>query len=511
MVKSRTIISSIAYFSCSKVFGYFFIFVLLLALLVTNNTQHMADRMFWLDEVNSFLTVIQPFWEIPKHASLSSGEMQPPLFYWFGHLVANAGTDPLTLRSVPFFFYVIMIGFSIFAIRELQFAARIFLCFVLIMSPYGAYATTEFRPYALAALSILISSVLLHRAIKQPCKWLSAMLYGLAALTLQYSLSLNCFVFGLQMLFLGVHISYVCLKEGFKQTLTKYKPLMIVSVLLCIEYALFLNIIWQIGNSLYQPPPFHLLNYIKAIQENGKIILTKIMLIRSWTSSVAIACFLLGFIIGLRRHGWITAYLIMLLGGQLLFSTFMTFSRITWYSQRYFVASYIAFALLCALGAEYLFQRIGRKPTIILLICLLGTTLPVSGKTFLTSLKTPDFNPTIEAVEALRCNDRPTMVLGDPGYINSVPMYAYRNDPLIMAPDQQTDLNEKILQAASEKYCFILEEYPQYTYYKGKAYKILSQLPGYTQKKYSIKPGRHVPNSAWVFTPIGVESNIHKQ
>jgi hypothetical protein len=510
MARSRKILSFISDFLCSKVFRYLFIFVLLLVLLVTKNAKHMADRMFWLDEVFSYLTVIQPFWEIPKHASLDAQQMQPPLFYWFGHLAANVSTDPFTLRSVSLAFYVIMIGFIIFALRELQFAARIFLCFVLIMSPFGAYATTEFRAYALAALSILISSVFLYRAIKQPSKWLSAMLYGLAALTLQYSLSLNCFVFGLQMVFLGIHILYVCHKKGFKQTLTKYKLLMIVSVLLCIEYALFLNIIWKIGNSYYPPPPFHLLTYIKAIWINGQKIVKRIMLIRSWTAFVAIGCFFGGFIIGLRRNGWITAYLIMLLGGQLLFSTFMTFSRITWYHERYFVASYIAFAMLCALGAEYLFQRIGRKPTIILLICLLGTTLPVSSKKFFTSLKTPKYNPIIEAIEPLRCNNRPTMVLGDPAFIDVVPMYAYRNDPLVITPDKKTDLNEEILQAASEKYCFILEEYPQNRYYEGKTYKILSVLPGYTQKKYSIKPDRFIPDSAWVFTPIGVEINIHK-
>jgi hypothetical protein len=467
----------------------------------------MADRMFWLDEVNTFLTVIESFWEIPKHAALSSGEMQPPLFYWFGHFVANIGTDPLTLRSVSLAFYVIMIGFVFFALRELQFTTRIFLSFVLIMSPFGAFATTEFRPYALAALTILISSVLLYRAIKEPSRWLSAILYSLAALALQYSLTLNCFVFGVQMFFLGINILYFCSKEGFKQTLKKYKPLIILSTLLCIEYAFFLNIIWQAGRG-YPAPPFHLPNYIETLWINGKILIKDIMLIRSWTVSVAIMCFLLGCIMGLLRHRWITAYLILLLIGQLLFSTFMTFSRIWWFSQRYIVASYVAFALLCALGAEYLFKRINRKSTIFLLVCVLGTTLPVSIHKLATSLKTPELNPSIEAIEALRCDNHPTIALGDPWWISRVPMYAYRNDPLLMVPDHLTDPNAIILQAASEKYCFILKELPQLKDYKGKAYKILSALPDYTQKKYSIKPGMHIPDYAWLFTPKEVKINI---
>lgn len=515
MIKNRTILSMASDSSITKVFGKVFIFILLLILLVTRNTQDMAERMFWLDEVYDFIAVNKPFWEIPGF-TIKGAFTQPPLFYWIGHFVAKIGTDPLTLRGISLASYVVMIGFVTFALRELQFASRTFLCFVLIMSPFGAYATTEFRPYALAALSILISSVLFYRAIRQPSRWLSAISYGLAALALQYSLTLNCVAFSLQMAFLGIIILYYGYKEGFKQTLNEYKPIVIVSVPLCIEYAFLLNTIMQTGFKLFPAPQFHLFNYIKALLRNMVVLKEEIILIRSWAISFAPAALLLGCIGGLRRHRWITAYLILLLGGQFLFSTFMAYSRIDYSApQRYFVASYVAFSMLCAIGAEYFFQRLNRKTSVLIIVCLLLTALPGGIIRYAASLKTPGFNPITEAIESMRCNSRPTVVLADPGRNAFVPWYAYRNDPLIIVPHQikymfpyvTVSVNE-ISRAASEKNCFILIEGPQGNVDKGEVYKILTALPGYSQERRSITPGHVIPDSAWLFTPSGLETHV---
>jgi hypothetical protein len=178
--------------------------------------------------------------------------------------------------------------------------------------------------------------------------------------------------------------------------------------------------------------------------------------------------------------------------------------------QRYLVASYVAFALLCAIGANYLFKSINRKSTVFLLISILGTTLPASIYNFAVSLKTPKLNPAIEAIDALRCNNQPTIVLGEPSWISRVPMYAYRNDPLLIVPDEESDPNAIITHAAPNNICFILIELPTHRRYEGKAYKSLSALPGYTQNKYSLKPGNNIAEYAWLFTPKGAKIKINK-
>ena len=468
MAENRTILSGVKNPSYTNRVGTFLLFILLLVLFISRDTQGISDRMFWTDEVYNFQTVIQSFWKIPIW-TIKSYHMQPPLFYWIGHFVAKLGTDPLTLRSISSVFYIIIIGFVIFGLREFQLATRTFLCFVLIMSPFAAFAATEFKAY-----------------------------------------SLNCFTFGLQMGFLSVVLLYLCGKDGVKQTIKKYSPLIIVSVPLCIGYAVFLNLLMHTGQMLFPTSAlqFHMANYMKALLTNIKIFKEDIVLIRSWALSFAPAAFLLGCITGLRRQRGITAYLILLLGGQLLFSTFMTFSRIDWLSQRYLVASYVAFALLCAIGAEYLFQRMDTKTTVIIIACLLGTTLPGSVIKFYSSQNTPVVNPLIADIDALRCPNYPTVIITDPLHDAIVPGYAYRDDPLIIVPyaslitaRNEPDPAGKIVQFASKKYCFILMERVQHKVYSGKVNKILSSLPGYSGKKYSITPGMNIPDSAWVFTP----------
>lgn len=470
--------------------------------------------MFWLDEAYDFVAIEKSLFEIPEF-TIKGAFTQPPLFYWIGHFVAKIGTDPLTLRSISLASYAAMIGFVIFALREFRFASRVFLCFVLIMSPFGVYAATEFRPYALAALGILVSSVLFYRALKQPSLWLSAILYGLSALLLQYSLTLNCVAFWIQMAFLGMSILYVAYQEGFNPALNKYKPLIIVSMLLCIPYALFLYSVMQTGSKLFPATQFHLFNYINALLRNMIVLKEEIILIRSWAISFAPAALLLGCITGLRQHRWITMYLISLFGGQFLFSTFMTFSRNDYAApQRYFVASYVAYSLLCATGAEYLFQRMSRKTAIIAVACLLATALPGSLIGYANALKTPGFNPITEAIDGMRCKDRQTVVLTDPGRNAFVPWYAYRNDPLMIVPHEikkmfpfiTVSVNE-ISRAASEKKCFILIEGPQGKVEKGAIYKTLSALPGYSQERRSIRPGHVIPDSAWLFTPSELETH----
>ena len=166
----------------------------------------------------------------------------------------------------------------------------------------------------------------------------------------------------------------------------------------------------------------------------------------------------------------------------------------------------------CALGAEYFFQRLNRKTAILVVACVLASSLPGSLIGYAASLKTPGFNPITEAIDGMRCKDRQTVVLTDPGRNAFVPWYAYRNDSRMIVPHEikkmfpfiTVSVNE-IIRAASEKKCFILIEGPQGKVDKGAIYKTLSAFPGYSQEKRSITPGHVIPDSAWLFTPLGSE------
>lgn len=151
---------------------------------------------------------------------------------------------------------------------------------------------------------------------------------------------------------------------------------------------------------------------------------------------------------------------------------------------------------------DKLFQCINKKIRIGLLVFLIGTALSVSIHSYVNSFKTSLFNPSLEAIETLRCHDKPTVVLTYPHYINKVPRYAYRNDSLIFVPKAGTCLIRYILEAASKKYCFILQGQPQKMPYQEEEYRTLFSLSGYAKEKYNARPGCLVPNVAWVFTTL---------
>ena len=475
------------------------LFILLIILLISHNTQDMAERMFWLDEVTTLHGATLPFWQIPRFSV--SVQMQPPFFYWLGYFFEKIGNDPFTLRTAPLSLYILMIGFVFFYLRELQFTARIFLCLILILTPFSTYLATEFRPYSFAALSIIISSIFLYRALNRPYSWSAVILYGFSALLLQYTLSLNSFVFGIQILFISTASAFDLYNKGFSKTFENNKPILMVSLLLCCLYVVFLYLVSGVSiNQGYLPGLFVMNDYIGSLKTNFKILLDSIVLLDSWLRYLTISLFFVGFIVGIRLNKWLILYLMIILVGQFLFSTYMTFSRISWFSQRYIVASYVTYAMICALGADYLFRVIGKKAALLLVIAILISSLYTSINNFIKSLQTVKFNPTIAVVESLRCNNRMTMLLGNPGYITFVPEYAFRHDPLIIAPKHDKNIYKIISQAASKKYCFIFQKMKKISS-DEKLFIVLSSLPGYQSQMHLTTRGSHVPATAWTFYP----------
>lgn len=475
------------------------LFIFLVLLLIFRNTQHIADRMFWLDEVIAFKTAINPFFDIPLDAILFQHQMQPPLFFWLGHFAAKIGTDPLTLRSVSVLCYIILIGFIIFLVKEFKLGTRFFLCFVLIISPFAKYAVTEFRPYALAALSILVSSILLFRLIRHPHNRKHAWLYGLSALMLQYSLTLNCFVFGIQMLFVFSYLIWSSFNGGLVQTAKVNKPLLLVSLILCSQYIIFLAYVTSQANGVTNSS---VLAYSEKLVQNFKILASSVKLPHpSLSNYLVIILFIIGSSVSFWFNPWITSYLASILLGQLFFSTYLTYATIPWFAQRYLVASYVAFALLTAMGTEFILNRFKSR---VLVILVAGAALGViySELTeFRHSLSTTHKNPSKQAIEKLRCRQHTSIVLTDPQYWSPVPWYIYRNDESVEVPTTDIDISKTIEMGVLSNDCFILQEERGHRRYSGEAFEKLNSLPAYNSYKVKTEGGKHVPGSAWLFSP----------
>ena len=471
------------------------LFTLRVILLISQNTQNIGDRMFWKDEVSTYLTSILPLWEIPLDAAVTSGQMQPPIFYWIGHLVSYVGTDPITLRSISVICYIFLLGFIIFNLRELHIASRFLLGFTLIIVPFAAYAAREFRPYALAVVAILVSSVFLYRLLKHPSDRILAFKYGLSALLLQYSLTLNSYVFGVQMLFVSGYLLVSIKKEGMQEGIKNNRTIIFISALLCAQYIIFLYIISS--NSPYYSSGSHI-GFVEQLKGNSDTLFNALR-IRSWVQVVILSLFAAGLVLGVFLYSWPVLYLVLIFVGQFMFSTYLTYASIDWFSQRYLVASYVAFALICALGAEIVFRRMGRRSPVVFSILLVLGPLYSGVVAYVSALDKQTFNPIIAVVEKLRCTNKMTIVLSVPRWISKVPWYAYRDDPSIKVPYDK-NVDKVIADGVKQRHCFILQELKGHE--SSSVFDKLSELPDYSKRKYSTKPGVHVPDSAWLFIPV---------
>ena len=177
---------------------------------------------------------------------------------------------------------------------------------------------------------------------------------------------------------------------------------------------------------------------------------------------------------------------------------------IPWFAARYLVASYIAFALICAIGSEQILRWINTKIFLFIVIFLSLGVLRINAIEYHNSLNTVIKNPSKDAIEKLKCSDRETIIINDPRSLSLIPWYIYLNDPMVMAPDIKEDIVEIIEDGIRGQSCFILQENRNHKKYNGTFFEKLTALPNY--KKYLIKTykGTHVPDSAWLFKPANI-------
>ena len=327
-------------------------------------------------------------------------------------------------------------------------------------------------------------------------------MYGVSAVLLQYTLTLNCLTFSLQAAFLIIAVILQANRKNLKKAVKRYYPLIIVSTALSILYVAFLVIL--IPTNKYVVSDTINATYWASVLNNAKVLFDDICLVDSWAKYAILASLLYGVFRGSHRKKYITLYWLLLFIGQLLFSTFMTYSRIWWFAPRYIVASYVAFAVLCALGFELFFHKTNQKVTIALVLLLLLTPLYSSVSSYIQSLNTKTVNPTVAAIEAGRCKQIPTVVLCNPNWICEEPRYEFHEYPMVSVPERMWEnrqIKRTISRAASENKCFNVIHFSKSLVDKDKIIRILMKLPGYRQRKIKVEPGRHMDGYVWQFVP----------
>ena len=180
----------------------------------------------------------------------------------------------------------------------------------------------------------------------------SAVCYGLSVLGLQFSLSFNCWVFACQMLIVGGVMLVQIKKQGLSEAIGSSMPLLAVCLVLFFGYVPLLAWMTRYPSS-HKAPLLEKWTYWTRLADNAAVLFRQIICFRGvsgWNAAAAICLFGAGVVLTVKRNiGW-AAYLMTLLFGQLAFSTYMTYSRIAWFHQRYLTSSYVAFALFLRVG-----------------------------------------------------------------------------------------------------------------------------------------------------------------
>jgi hypothetical protein len=410
--------------------------VLLLHLLT--NSVFIGTKPFWIDESSTYEISRLPVAEIPL--ALTHSHKQPPLFYWVAHFVSSFGDSPAFLRGISFAFMAAALIFVMLGIKELSIPSRLLCSLLLTVSPFSLYLAREFRPYAMGAFFILISSVYLYRVLKRGTGWRPVITYGLAALGLQYSLILNSWVFGCQMLAVGAVFIFQAKENGIRAAVAFYQPLLWICLILSAGYAIFLfwishspvvlDFFWEIED----------FDYWSRIRRNVTENLLPIIAMKGGPFGTfgsigfpvaSIGLFLAGIILSIKYSPGISLYLVSIFAGQIAFSTYVTYETLAWFSWRYLTASFIAFIVLAALGYELLVAR--RWPGIksllpvaaILTACLPGAFWSYQGSLAISGER----RPIRDVVEKLGC--RPVSrnhLFCSPGASCAIVKYEFRNN-----------------------------------------------------------------------------------
>ncbi|MDD1665458.1 MAG: glycosyltransferase family 39 protein [Methanomicrobiales archaeon] len=107
----------------------------------------LGTASLWLDEASTLTFARQPFTQI--WGSLSSGEFNPPLFYWLEHAMLAFGESEVVLRLIPAILGILTLPVFYFIGKEiLDRNTGIVAAALLTFSPFQIFYSQEARAYA---------------------------------------------------------------------------------------------------------------------------------------------------------------------------------------------------------------------------------------------------------------------------------------------------------------------------------------------------------------------------
>jgi 4-amino-4-deoxy-L-arabinose transferase-like glycosyltransferase len=198
---------------------------------------NLAQESFWLDELGSILTSIQPWrglWGRLMH------DLHPPVYFVLLKLWGSVfGFDETGARSFSVVCGIAAIAFAyLLAARLLNQRAALFAAALVACSPYCVFYSREARPYSLLLCASLIATWLFVRAAPEFNRR-PLIAYAISATLLVYTHNFGFFV-------LFTHVAYAfTLRMSGELDRERVRRLFAGAIAIAIAYAPWTPVVWR--------------------------------------------------------------------------------------------------------------------------------------------------------------------------------------------------------------------------------------------------------------------------
>jgi uncharacterized membrane protein len=204
------------------------------------NGTDLDKREMWGDEISTFIVAQEPVSELLSGATIRCGHFQPPLYYLLAHGLLRLNGPEWVHRGLSWVFCLLLIYFILFGLTEIGLFARVVMVLLFCLGGFTHYLAQEFRPYALAALTSFVATILLLRLLRSPRSRRAALIYSGATVAMLYTLALDVWVFAAHGLFLIFWLLLEARAQGLRVAFRQYLPVIVVLGLIALVYLPYL-------------------------------------------------------------------------------------------------------------------------------------------------------------------------------------------------------------------------------------------------------------------------------
>jgi len=169
---------------------------------------NLGFNSLWLDEASTYTFAVNSFQGIWQ--ATTSGEFNPPLFYWLEHIMLMFGNNEAILRFIPAVAGVLTIPLVYFVGKEfLDRTTGLIAAALFTFSPFLVYYSQEARAYSLMLFFVAFAMIFYLRALKNN-SLLNWVLFGLLSALAFWSHFYAVVIIGAMVLYaLGIQLQNV--------------------------------------------------------------------------------------------------------------------------------------------------------------------------------------------------------------------------------------------------------------------------------------------------------------